>query len=331
MRLTPTERDRLLIFTAAELARARRARGLRLNVPEAHALIADTVCEAARDGRRLAEAIDLARSVLGPGDVLPGVVDIVGTVKVEAVFDDATRLAVVSDPFRSAERVGAAPTGNDRTCHAGGSRTGAAETTPLDAAAPGALGPDAPGAVLFGDAPTDPFADADVVTLDVQNTSAVPVSVTSHFHFFEANPRLRFDRSAAYGRRAAIPAGSTVRFDPGATVSVGLVPIGGARIAIGFAGLVDGPLDAPGAKDEALRRAHACGYLDTGNPDQQPVEPRIYAHGGPGRGDAEDGRQGAGQGAGQGGGQGGSQGAGRGSGQGDRQNDSQNDREGGGR
>ncbi|MEY9848702.1 urease gamma subunit, partial [Streptacidiphilus sp. BW17] len=58
MRLTPTEKDRLLLFTAAQLARSRQARGLRLNVPEATALIADTVCEAARDGRRLAEAIE---------------------------------------------------------------------------------------------------------------------------------------------------------------------------------------------------------------------------------------------------------------------------------
>lgn len=99
MRLTPTERDRLLLFGAAELARARRARGLRLNVPEATALIADTVCEAARDGKRLAEAIEAARGVLGPDDVLPGVADVVTEVHVEAVFDDGSRLAVVSKPI----------------------------------------------------------------------------------------------------------------------------------------------------------------------------------------------------------------------------------------
>jgi urease subunit gamma/beta len=285
VRLTPTERDRLLIFTAAELARARRARGLRLNVPEAHALIADTVCEAARDGRRLTEAIDAARNVLGTADVLPGVVDIVTEVKVEAVFDDATRLAVVTDPFRSAERAGALPTPTDRACHTGGSRTGGFTAPATDG--PGSLGDDAPGAILFGDAPTDPFAGADLVTVEVENTAAVPVSVTSHFHFFEANPRLRFDREAAYGRRAAVPAGSTVRFDPGAVVAVELVPIGGDRVAVGFAGLVDGPLDAPGAKDEALRRARACGYLDTAVPDPA-AEPRIFqagsaAEGGGGR------------------------------------------------
>ncbi|MCX4814071.1 urease subunit gamma [Streptomyces sp. NBC_01239] len=222
MRLTPTERDRLLLFSAAELARARKARGLRLNVPEATALIADTVCEAARDGRRLAEAIERARSVLGPGDVLPGVADVVTEVHVEAVFDDGSRLAVVSAPIG------------------------------------GGLAGDAPGALLPGPVHAEPEA---VVRVTVTNTATVPVSVTSHFHFFEANPRLDFPRAEAYGMRLAVPAGSSVRFGPGETADVGLLPIGGERVAIGFAGLVDGPLDAPGAKDEALRRASACGYL----------------------------------------------------------------------
>ncbi|MFJ5234108.1 urease subunit gamma [Kitasatospora sp. NPDC088391] len=225
MQLTPTERDRLLIFTAAELARARRARGLRLNLPEATALIADTVCEAARDGRRLAEAVALGRSVLGPADVLPGVVDVLTEISVEAVFEDGTRLAVVAEPFGTADGLA------DR----------------------------APGALLTG--PGTAVVPEPALTLGVRNTASVPVSVTSHFHFFEANPRLAFDRAAAYGTRLAVPAGSSVRFDPGATVEVGLVPIGGARVAIGFAGLVDGPLDAPGARQEALRRAAACGYL----------------------------------------------------------------------
>ncbi|WP_328536502.1 urease subunit gamma [Streptomyces sp. NBC_00344] len=223
MRLTPTERDRLLLFGAAGLARARRARGLRLNVPEATALIADTVCEAARDGRRLAEAIEAARSVLGPGDVLPGVADVVTEVHVEAVFDDGSRLAVVTDPI-------------------GG----------------GSLGGGAPGAVLAGPGYPEPVP---ALTLTVRNTASVPVSVTSHFHFFEANPRLDFDRAAGYGMRLCVPAGSSMRFGPGESAEAGLVPIGGDRVAIGFAGLVDGPLDAPGAKEEALRRAVACGYL----------------------------------------------------------------------
>jgi urease subunit gamma/beta len=225
MRLTPTDRDRLLIFTAAELARARRARGLLLNVPEAVALIADTVCEAARDGARLMEAAARGAAVLAEADVLPGVPDIVREVKVEAVFDDGTRMVVVRDPF--------------------GEGAG--------------LGDEAPGAVLA--AARESLAPAGLVRVMVTNTSEVPVSITSHFHFFEVNPRLSFDRATAYGMRLAIPAGAAQRFEPGVPTEAPLVPIGGARIAIGFAGLVDGPLDAPGAREGALARAAEQGYL----------------------------------------------------------------------
>ena len=216
MKLNEAERDRLLLYLTAELSRARRGRGLRLNVVEATALVADAVCEAARDGKRLAEAVDIARSVLSESEVLPGVVRAVPEVRVEAVFDDGTRLAVVRDPFRA----------------------GAAAGVP------------------------EPAELAGEVELEVTNTAAVPISVTSHFHFFEANPRLRFDRAAAYGMHLAVTAGAAVRFEPGGTRRVPLVPIGGRRVVIGFAGLVDGPLDEPGARERALEKARACGYLD---------------------------------------------------------------------
>ena len=98
MHLTPQERDRLLIATAAMVARGRLARGLRLNAPETIAVVAETAIDAAREGVRLAEAVARARAVLGPDDVLPGVSDIVTEVRVEAVFDDGTRLVVVPDP-----------------------------------------------------------------------------------------------------------------------------------------------------------------------------------------------------------------------------------------
>ncbi|GGS69440.1 urease subunit gamma/beta [Planobispora rosea] len=266
MRLTPTERDRLLLFTAAELARSRRARGLRLNVPEATALIADAVCEAARDGARLAGAIEAGRAVLGPDDVLPGVADIVTEVMVEAVFDDGTRLAVVTDPIGGGSLGAEAPgaviepvpaaevpaaevlTAGETAVHTGvTTRAGTAVHT------------DGPAPATGGASGADDEAEVEVV-----NTATVPISVTSHFHFFEVNPRLRFDRGAAYGRRLAIPAGSTVRFDPGESRTVRLVPIGGARVVIGFAGLVDGPLDAPGAFERAMEKARACGYLGSG-------------------------------------------------------------------
>lgn len=224
----------MLIATAAHVARARRDRGLRLNVPETVAVVAETAIEAARDGLRLADAVARASAVLGPEDVLPGVADVVTEVRVEAVFDDGTRLVVVPDPVGG---------GHDDE--------------------------DGPGAILVAPRPTDAASSrTDVVDVTVLNTATVPISVTSHWHFFEANPRLRFDRGLAYGRHLDLPAGSTVRFNPGQQTEVRLVPIGGARVIIGFAGLVDGPLDDPAVQVEALRRAAEFGYLTTGPDDE---------------------------------------------------------------
>ena len=99
MALTPGESDRLLLFLQGELARARRARGLRLNVPEATAYIADAVCEMARDGLDLPTVRERARHLLGPEDVMTEVPALLVDVRVEARFDDGTRLVVVTDPF----------------------------------------------------------------------------------------------------------------------------------------------------------------------------------------------------------------------------------------
>lgn len=99
MPLTPGESDRLLLHLQASLAQRRRERGLLLNVPEARALIADAVCEWARDGLAMTEARDRARTLLSAQDVLPGVPEALEEIRVEARFDDGTRLVVVKDPF----------------------------------------------------------------------------------------------------------------------------------------------------------------------------------------------------------------------------------------
>ena len=232
MHLTETEHDRLLVFLAAELARRRRADGVLLNVPEATALVADTVCEVARRGGRHAEAVAAGRAVLRVEELMPEVPHVVRRVAVEAVFADGSRLVVVDDPF------GPVPERDDM---------------------PGSILPAEPAPEL------DHETDVGVVQVTVENTAAVPISVTSHFHFFEANPRLRFDRAAAYGRHLDVAAGTHVRFPPGDTTTVWLAAIRGERVVVGFAGLVDGPLDAPGAREAALDRARACGYLDSGS------------------------------------------------------------------
>lgn len=95
----------------------------------------------------------------------------------------------------------------------------------------------------------------------VKNTGDRPVQVGSHFHFFETNRFLAFDREAAYGMRLNIAAGTAVRFEPGEAKQVELVDFGGLRIVQGFSGLVAGRLDAPGARERAVESARKAGFL----------------------------------------------------------------------
>jgi urease subunit gamma/beta len=216
MRLIPREQDRLLLFLAAELARRRRARGLHLNQAEATALIADEVCEAARDGRSYAEAEAVGYGVLGAADVADGVAELVRRIEVEALFPEGSRLLVLHDP------IGAS------------------------------------GAPAHAEAALEWLARDRGLT--VVNEGDVPVGVTSHFHFFEVNRALRFDRAAAWGARLAIAPGEKLFFDPGEPREVFLVPFAGERVIRGHAGLVDGPLDDEGALGAALALARERGY-----------------------------------------------------------------------
>jgi urease subunit beta len=101
-----------------------------------------------------------------------------------------------------------------------------------------------PGEVLVGDGDIELFDNATTITVDVANTGDRPIQVGSHYHFAEANHALTFDRAAARGHRLAIPAGTSVRFEPGIALTVTLVPLGGRRIVAGLRGEVAGRLDA---------------------------------------------------------------------------------------
>lgn len=223
MPLTPGESDRLLLHTQASLAQRRRDRGLLLNVPEARALIADAVCEWARDGLDLPTTIARARALLGPDDVLPGVTQALTVIRVEARFDDGTRLVVVASPFGVPDAGGAEPEGSDAMAAS---------------------------------------ASAPAATVTVTNEAGTAIGLTSHVHLAEVNPRLRLDRAAAFGMRPAITTGETVWIRPGQQIELALRPIAGARVAIGTSGVVDGPLDDPGVRGRALSTLRACGYLD---------------------------------------------------------------------
>lgn len=99
MELTPREKDKLLLFTAAQLAERRKARGLKLNYPEAVALISFEIIEGARDGRTVAELMDYGRTLLGVDDVMEGIADMIHDVQVEATFPDGTKLVTVHNPI----------------------------------------------------------------------------------------------------------------------------------------------------------------------------------------------------------------------------------------
>ncbi|WP_226481452.1 urease subunit beta [Natrinema amylolyticum] len=118
-----------------------------------------------------------------------------------------------------------------------------------------------PGELLPADEPVTINEDRPTATVTVENTGDRPVQVGSHFHFFEVNPGLAFDRETAYGTRLDIPAGTAIRFEPGVEREVDLVDIGGDRIVRGMGGLVDGDLDDEDVKATAMERAREQGYL----------------------------------------------------------------------
>ena len=115
-----------------------------------------------------------------------------------------------------------------------------------------------PGEYLLGDDPVELNAGSARVRVRVDNHGDRPIQVGSHTHFFEVNRFLRFDRARAFGCRLDIPAGTALRFEPGEGREVGLVPLGGRRVAFGMNALVNGPLDAD--RDGAIGRASRLGF-----------------------------------------------------------------------
>ncbi|UXA17370.1 urease subunit beta [Mycobacterium sp. SMC-4] len=230
MHLTPKDEDRLLLFLAAELARKHRAAGLSLSYAEARALIADEVVEAARAGASVASAAAHGASILTEDDVLPGVSTLLGSVQVEAFFDDGQKLVTVHEAI-------------------GPGTTTAAPTV-------------TPGEILPLDGDLELNAGRPISVLTVENTGDRPIQVGSHFHFFEVNRALRFDRAAGFGMRLDIPSGTAVRFEPGETQEVTLTTYGGDRTVVGQNDVTNGATTAP-ASTELLGRLHTLGFLDS--------------------------------------------------------------------
>jgi urease subunit gamma/beta len=227
MMLTPTEQERLTIYAAAELARKHRSLGIKLSHPEAVAYICDELLYGARLGRSLAELKGRGSTLLTTDDVMPGVAELLSVLNIEGMFPDGAKMITVHQPIRPATSAGDAHQ---------------------------------PGEVIAAEGTLELNAGRRRVTLRVTNTGDRPVQVGSHYHFFEANAALEFDRAAAFGMRLDVPAGASARFEPGDAKEVTLVELGGDGVITGLNNLTNGLVKSDAVKAAALARARARGF-----------------------------------------------------------------------
>ena len=274
MRLTPCEVDKLsTLYATGRLAQRRLASGMRLNHPEAVALIAMQCAELARGGEHTAAQVqDDGKRMLGRRHVLDGVAELVGDVQIEATFLDGTKLVTVHDAICADDvDLKSALRGSFLPVPAGSSfAPAAAKKSP------------APGEVCTSKESIELLAGRDKVKVRVTNTCDRPIQVGSHFHLIEANRYLNFDRRRAFGKRLAVPSGTAVRFEPGESKTVTLVDIAGNRVVKGGNNLVDGPATAERI-EEVIQRVRNAGFGHVDAEDLGAGEPLMiprhkYAH-----------------------------------------------------
>lgn len=225
MRLTPRETDRLMLHYAGTVAKGRLERGLALSYPEAIAYISMNLLELAREGKTVAELMQAGKQMLTGEQVMEGVAEMIHEIQLEVTFPDGTKLVTVHDPIPASGKL-------------------------------------IPGEYLLEEGTICLNEGKNTVILKVTNTADRPVQVGSHFHFFEVNKELSFDRKKAYGLRLDIPAGTAVRFEPGETKEVTLTEIGGTREGYGLSGLVNGAMDDEKVKETAFEKARELGFKE---------------------------------------------------------------------
>lgn len=206
MYLTNQEQEKLSLLFAAQVAERRKEKGLKLNYPEAVALISGYIIEGAREGKTVVQLIEECNHLLQPNEVMDGVAALLHDLQVEATFPDGTKLVSIHTPIKCEE------------------------------------GTIAPGAYEFLDEEISLSVNRKRISLTVVNKSDRPIQVGSHYHFYEANPALSFDRESTKGFRLDIASGLATRFDPNETVEVTLVEYGGTKEVYGFTGQVNGPI-----------------------------------------------------------------------------------------
>ena len=208
MELTPREKDKLLIFTAALLAERRKNKGLKLNYPEAIAFISAEIMEGAREGRTVADLMDYGRTLLSGDDVMDGVAEMIHDVQVEATFPDGTKLVTVHEPIITSK--------------------------PAKLKA---------GEIITEEGDIELNQGRETIEIEISNTGDRPIQVGSHYHFYETNSALNFERELTKGFRLDIAAGTAVRFEPGQSRKVTLVKYAGDQLIYGFNAQIMGAIE----------------------------------------------------------------------------------------
>ncbi|MCE9673098.1 urease subunit gamma [Myxococcus stipitatus] len=249
MHLSPRDVDKLLLHQAGFLAQKRLARGVRLSYPEAVALIATQLLEFIRDGKNVAELMDLGRRLLGRAQVMEGVPEMLAEVQVEGTFADGSKLVTVHHPVVAEH--------GDLTLALHGSFL---PVPPLERfGAPPAPVDGIPGEVRVQPGELVLNEGRDSISLTVTHQGDRPIQVGSHYPFFETNRALVFDREKAYGRRLDIPAGTAVRFEPGERKTVQLVAIAGEQVVRGGNALGSGKVSAEN-RERAMQAVREQGF-----------------------------------------------------------------------
>ncbi|GAB7355148.1 hypothetical protein MBLNU459_g5719t1 [Dothideomycetes sp. NU459] len=261
MHLVPKELDKLVISQLGQLAQRRLARGVKLNHIEATALIANNLQELVRDGgHSVADLMSLGKTMLGRRHVLPSVVDSLAELQIEGTFPSGTYLVTVHNPISSDD-------GDlERALYGSFLPIPDKEKFSLAAAEeyepekqPGAVVPVKEGRIVLN-------KDAKRIQLKVVSKGDRPIQVGSHYHFIETNPHLDFDRVRAHGYRLDIPAGTSVRFEPGDTKTVNLVQIGGNQVIKGGNGLATGSIHDESIAESIVHQLQKSGFHHTPEP-----------------------------------------------------------------
>ncbi len=251
MHLSPRELDKLTLHQAGFLAQKRLARGVKLNHPESVALIATVLLEFIRDGKRVAELMNIGRQLLGRNQVMSGVPEMIYDVQVEGTFPDGSKLVTVHHPIASEN--------GNLALALHGSFLPVPDVSVFKPVADEPI----PGSTEIKDGEIELNVGRATAEIPVTNLGDRPIQVGSHYHFIETNAALQFDRGTAYGKRLDIPAGTAVRFEPGETKTVKLVEIAGKKVIRGGNNLADGKVSAEGKKS-ALKRVKQKGFANAG-------------------------------------------------------------------